>query len=392
MNGGRLKMARGAAALCCLAALLLCAPPAFAGGGGAAGLQILKSDISPRAMGMAGAFTAVSDDIYSMTYNPAGLGQLHFPEASAMYLSGFEDSTLNFLAVGVPLPIKGLGGLAKPVAGISLLTSDAGSFTQRTINGDGTVTSGSYDAQKDLALTFSYGEKVFSGEVNLEAYKPKLDTYVGMSAKYLRSTILEEYTASGFAADFGCLVLDAEHGLSMGVSLSNMGSGLKYVSANTKLPTILRLGLSYQHATIMDQAIILAADGDFYTTEGQQSYRVGLEYHFEKIFNLRLGYRAENDNPGMTVGMGLRYDDMSLDLGMAAASEVYNASQLSFTYKFSGIKVKQYERKLKYKDVEPSKAGKPAKEAPQKAAPRKTAPKQDYPQEKKKDSDLFMIF
>ena len=85
----RLSVRAGAIALAVFASVHSPLTPVFAAGPGSTGLQVLKSDISPRAMGMGGAFSAIADDVYSMNYNPAGLGQLYMPEASAMYLSGF---------------------------------------------------------------------------------------------------------------------------------------------------------------------------------------------------------------------------------------------------------------------------------------------------------------
>ena len=387
-NGGNMSAAKNArrlaaAGLCLLSAL--CGAPAFAGGGGSVGMQVLKSDISPRAMAMGGAFTAVADDIYSLTYNPAGLGQLYIPEASAMYLSGFDDAKLDNIAAGMPLPIKGMAGISKPAVGLSLLMSDAGSFNLRQINDNGTITSGSFDAQKDLALTFGYGERVYSEETNIMGYKGNIDQYFGLSGKYVKSTILENYSASCFAFDLGWLVMDPELGLAAGASWSNLlDTGLRYGNETTKLPSIVRAGLSYQRPTIMDQSFMLALDGDFNTNEGSKtnSLRLGMEYHFEKIFNLRLGYRSEKANPGITMGFGLRYDDMSFDFATGMGSEVYNTSELAFTYKFSGIKVKQYKKNTNYKDPEPAHAApKPAQSKPAPAAPAK-----------KKDSDFFWIY
>ena len=74
---------------------LLCLVPAIALGGakGRSGGQILKFSPSPRASAMAGAFSAVIDDIHSMYYNPAGLCSLKNPEISAMMQVYFEDVT-----------------------------------------------------------------------------------------------------------------------------------------------------------------------------------------------------------------------------------------------------------------------------------------------------------
>ena len=78
------------------AALLLgCVLPAAAGGPGSAGMQALKSDMSPRAAGMGGAFTAGADDIYTAEYNPAGLGRLYVPEASVAAIAPGTVLTVN---------------------------------------------------------------------------------------------------------------------------------------------------------------------------------------------------------------------------------------------------------------------------------------------------------
>jgi len=365
-----------------------------AGGPGSAGMQVLKSDMSPRAAGMGGAFVSVADDIYAMDYNPAGLGQLYIPEASAMYLSGFEDSSLNHISFGMPLPFIGLAGLSKPGAGISLMMADAGTFDYKYIApGNGAIVSHSFDAQKDLMLTFGYGEKAYSGEVNLEGYNAKIEQYLGLNMKYIRSAMLEDKKPpSTIAFDAGWLMMEPKLGLSLGASLANYGAGLKYGTEVTRLPSIVRLGLSYQRPTILDQSVLLAFEYDLYMAEALKSMRLGLEYHFEQIFNLRLGYKGGEDNKGLTMGLGLHYGDMSLDVASGMGNEVYNATQLAFSYKFSGITIREYKKKMNYRDPEPEAA--PRKSAPAKARqsdrqerkPAKTAP------EKKKDSDFFWIY
>src|SRR3989338_3603088 len=330
------KYIRGNGALPALSlavASLLCPQaPVLAGGPGSAGMQVLKSDMSPRAAGMGGAFVGVADDIYAMDYNPAGLGQLYIPEASAMYLSGFDDSSLNHLAIGLPLPFNGLAGLSKPGLGISLMMADAGNFDYKQILPGGGVLSQSFDAQKDLVLAVGYGENVYSGEVNLEGYNAKIEQYLGLNVKYIKSTMLEDKKPpSTVAFDGGWLMMEPNLGLTLGLSVANYGAGLKYGTEVTKLPSILRMGASWEKPTVMDQSILLAAEGDFYMAEAVKSLRFGLEYHFEKIFNLRLGYKAAEDNKGLTMGLGLHYNDMSLDFSSGMGNEVYNATDRKST-------------------------------------------------------------
>lgn len=364
--------------------------PLSAGGPGSAGLQVLKNDFSPRAMGMGGAFAAVADDSYAMNYNPAGLGQLYMPEASVMYLSGFEDSTLNNFAVAMPLPLRGFAGLAKPSMGLSLMMADAGSFVERQEDAFGNVTTNSaIDAQKDSVLTLGYGEKIYSEDIKISGREFKVDQYLGVNFKYIRSTMLENYSASCIAFDAGWLGMEPKLGLAAGASFSNSGGGLKYVSETTKLPSILRLGLSYQRPTVMDQSLLLAAEGDFYTAESVKSLRFGMEYHFEKIFNLRLGYKAAEDNGGLTLGLGIHIGDMSMDFATGSGSEVYNTAQASLSYKFSGITIRERSKKNYYKDPEPR--NKPQQRPGQPKPQRKPEAPQEK-QEKKDNSDFFWLY
>lgn len=369
------------------ALLLASALPLSAGGPGSAGMQSLKSDMSPRAAGMGGAFAAVADDIYAVDYNPAGLGQLYMPEASAVYQTGFDDTKMQHIAYGMPLPFLGLAGLEKPSAALSLTMADAGRFNYRYIMPDGSIFSDSLDAQKDLSLALSYGEKVYSGEVNLEGYDAKIEQYLGANVKYLRSVLLEDrQPPHTFAFDAGWLMMEPKLGLSLGASVANYGGGLKYLSETTPLPATARVGASWQRPTVMDQSVLLAADGVFYTAESLKSLRLGLEYRFQQMFALRLGYRGGEDNSGLTMGFGLRYDDMSLDFATGMGAAVYNSTLLSFSYKFSGITVKEYRKKVKYRG--PEKTETPRKASPAAKPARKAAP----PPEKKADDDLFWIY
>ncbi len=88
----------------------------------------LPSGSGARALGVAGAFTAIADDATAASWNPAGLIQLERPEASVMYRydretdkhrssnadlivgrDEFDNHNLNYLSVVVPfyiLPVK----------------------------------------------------------------------------------------------------------------------------------------------------------------------------------------------------------------------------------------------------------------------------------------------
>lgn len=356
--------------------------PAFAGGPGSAAVQVLKTDIGPRAMGMGGGYVSVADDIYSVNFNPAGLGRLSIPEISAMYLSGFEDAKLQFLGYGMPMPFKGLIGVDKPGIAVSALFSRTGDFTYRRINDDGTISSRSMDAESTKVFGLSYGERVYSGEVKLEGYDAQIDQYLGLSAKYVKSELLGAYGASAVAFDAGWLITEPNLGLSGGASMANYGSGMTYIKETYSLPSIMRLGLSWHQKTILDQSVLLAAEYDIFMNEGGRSLRAGLEYHFQKIFNARLGYKAVDDNKGLTMGVGIRHEGFALDFAMSMSNEIYNTSQAAFTYRFSGWRIRDYKKPAQYRVEEERPDRKKEPEKPKKA--REPAPK--------KDSDFFMLY
>jgi hypothetical protein len=340
-------------------------------------------------MGMAGSFVAVADDIYAVNYNPAGAGQLYIPEASAMYLTGFEDSKVQFLGFGMPLPILGLAGVEKAGMAASAIFSQAGKFTYRPIAANGTVSTLEMDAETNRVLSISYGEKIYSGEMKIDSYNAKFDQYLGISAKYISSELLAAYSASALAFDGGWLVREPNLGLTFGASISNYGKGVKYLSETCPLPLIGRLGLSYQKPTFMDQSVLLALEYDSYLNESLKSLRAGVEYNFEKIFSFRAGYKALEDNKGLTMGLGLHHQGFALDFGMSLASQVFNTTQVAFTYKFTGWRLAEYKKNTKYRDQEeapskPAKAVKPAKKEPVK-------PRKQVEPEKKKDSGFYWI-
>ncbi|MBU2574535.1 MAG: PorV/PorQ family protein [Elusimicrobia bacterium] len=373
-----------------LASILYPLAPVFAGGPGSTAVQVLKTDISPRAMGMGGGFVSVADDIYSVTYNPAGLGRLYLPEISATYLSGFADAKLQFLGFGMPLPINGLIGLDKPGIAVSAIFSQSGDFTYRRINDDGTIFSRSMDAEGTKVFSLSYGERVYSQEMKIEGYEARIDQYLGLSAKYVKSELLETYSASAIAFDAGWLLVEPKLGLACGASLSNYGGGMTYLKETYPLPSVMRLGLSWQRPTIMDQSVLLALEYDIYTNEGLKNFKGGLEYHFQKILNARLGYKAVDDNKGLTMGVGVHHEGFALDFAMSLANEVFNSSQVSFSYKFAGWRIRDYKKAVHYRNQDEKappqkKAKKPAKKEP-------ARPKKAQEPGQKKDSDFFMLY
>src|SRR5689334_13804699 len=77
--------------------------------GGTTGANILNIGVGARAIGMGEAFTAVSDDVSSLYWNPAGLALLNQSQGAFMYNQSLKDLAYSNAAVATPLENGGIG-------------------------------------------------------------------------------------------------------------------------------------------------------------------------------------------------------------------------------------------------------------------------------------------
>lgn len=343
-------------------------------GGGTTSIEVLKNDVSPRAISMGGSYVAVADDVYSIHYNPAGLGTMINPEVSFNYSGGFEGAKYQYLSFASPIPVEGFSGLGKGVIGGSIYLTDLGSMDFRYINPDGTIYTKKYSAEKNSILTLAYGEKVSQGETKFEKYNAYLEQYLGIGVKYIKSTLLGKYDASTFALDGGYKVVEPKLGLSFGVSLLNSIGRIKYVEENYSLPSILRVGLAYQKPTIMDQKVTTSVEYDRFLKDAKSSLKLGLEYHLQQVLNFRLGYKMLEENKGFSIGIGLFSGNFSMDFSTSFLS-LYNYSSVSLSYRFTNLEIKEYKKQKVFKE---EKTKKPSPVKSKKETPKpKTQPTTD---------------
>ncbi|PIS46724.1 MAG: hypothetical protein COT17_07070 [Elusimicrobia bacterium CG08_land_8_20_14_0_20_51_18] len=354
--------------------LLAITAPLFSGGN--TSVDVLKNDVSPKAVSMGGSYAAICDDVYSIYYNPAGLGQLPSPEISFNYSGGFEDAKTNYLAFGTPLPVKGFAGLDKGVLAVSFHTTSLGDFNYRYINYDGTIYSKTVDAEKNTIITLAYAEKVSEGDVKFESYKAYVEQYLGLGFKYVKSTLLEDDDPpTTFAVDAGYKAVEPKLGLSFGLSLLNTMGAIKYVEEKYSLPTILRAGLSWKKPTVMEQQVTLSAEYDKFINDDDASLKFGVEYHLQQVLNFRLGYKMMEENSGFSFGLGLFSGDFSLDFASSMLA-VYNSSSISLSYRFDNFftegtktrKIYKEEKKKKRPEREQERSKEPSREKKSKPA------------------------
>ena len=213
---------------------------------GETAVPFLTLEPSARANGMAGSFTAVSNDAFSMYYNPAGISNLEYGSYGyyryQWYIDQPEPSYL-YTAGTFTVPEIGSFGISytQMYFGENIRVDDNGNFLDK------------YES-KEWALSLGYGRNLSQ------------TTSIGASIKFIKS-ILDD-TNTGFALDFGFLFRNfypnlcykqnfvnipyktyMKHrsfsGPSIGVALLNVGPNMEYVGNNYPLPQQLRFGVGW---------------------------------------------------------------------------------------------------------------------------------------------------
>ncbi|OGS40639.1 MAG: hypothetical protein A2506_00555 [Elusimicrobia bacterium RIFOXYD12_FULL_66_9] len=307
---------------------------------GVTAAPVLQVPLGSRALGMGTAYTAVASDSSGLSYNPAGLARLNAHETGFTYIVGAGESQIQHLTYGGPTPLSGISGNGYTSVGASLLYSQSGTIELNRLNTDGSLQSSqNLSAGSDLVASFGYAERVGMTPIDLRDASFGIDHFLGIGGKYVRSTLVESYSASTFAGDIGYLVACPDVGWSFAASGLNLGGRLKYVEQGDPLPATVRSGIAWQGGVPSVHNVVAAVDGDYVLDERLWHVNAGVEYFWLKSYGFRLGYQFHHaDSAGLTTGFGLRWKGRVLfDYAWALGDTFGNAHRFTVTYRFGGV-------------------------------------------------------
>jgi hypothetical protein len=267
---------------------------------GEAGAQFLNIGVGSKACSMGDAFAALADDPSAIYWNPAGIAQMSCIEVMGMHSFWLLDISYQYVAAVLPSRYGAFG--------TAISYSSSGSIPKyENFEKKGEYTA--YDAAGTVAYANTFKEMVSYG--------------MGLKAIYQK---IENETATGFAVDLGVLVTpELVKGLRGGLSVQNLGTGMRFIAEEDPLPLNLKGGLAYGTGPV---SLSLDVNQPWY-----DDLRVngGAEVSVGDILALRVGYNTANS---YSAGAGFTWQRVSIDYAFVPYEDIDNTHQLSARLRF----------------------------------------------------------
>lgn len=253
--------------------------------------------VGARTIALGGAYTSLSDDIYSIYYNPAGIARCGNMSFSFTHNSWLSDIDVQF--IGGQYDFGKFGHLGSAISILKI--SD--------IEG--------YDIFGEPTEKFSASSYIIYLTYAREIIK---DLYLGGNLKYISDKI-ETSDAKTLTGDVGFLAtnIPIEY-LNFGFSMSNTFGSLSFDEMEETLPLIMRFGISY--SPLRFKNLITTTSFDIEKTPDMNPiYHFGVENTLYDAIKFRTGYKLTKTDivDKFSLGMGYihRFNSFSLSLDLA---------------------------------------------------------------------------
>jgi hypothetical protein len=248
-----------------------------------------------RAMGMAGAFTGVADDVNAIHWNPAGLELVKGVEVMGMTTRLFGLKDLTYYLFGGAVPTQKVGAFG-------FLYSQFGCSEYR-----------------ESQTIFSSGQSLARG------------IYFGLNVKIMSikikgASVNSTYgKASAFGLDMGALA-DISSKFRLGIMAMNLNSP-RLGNCPDNLAQMIMVGVSFRPLSGYTTSLDLYLPMSSIMVEPE--IRAGFEATLTRNFTLRVG--VENDPARFTGGFGFRWDIFEFDYAFLSHPFLNGQHQFSFS-------------------------------------------------------------
>lgn len=315
---------------------------------GTAGMQFLKLGVDARAIGMGEAYTAVTDDISSVFWNPAGLSPALQNQAFVSHTNWPAAIMHDFAAASITNGVQ-----TAAIYGSVLHMDDIEVTDEETFGPTGETFTNSGIAM-GVAVSQTFTDK-FSA---------------GASIKYLREN-LYEYSVNSYSFDLGSMYNTGWKNVKIGMALKNFGPDIRYrvdddedglfdedpfdlfdndgdgqidedrTELDSKIPMSFSLGISGDLMRNDTNHWIASLQLDN-VIDRLETWNLGTEYKMGNLY-LRAGYQINYDTNGLSFGVGYQVpssigifnvDYAYTDMGYLAEDFISSAHRLSLKVRY----------------------------------------------------------
>jgi len=265
-------------------------------------MGFLEVAVSPKAVAMGNAYTALSNDVVSMFYNPAGLAEIESGyNAFASYTGWIAD--INYSAGAIAKSFGKLGTFA-----ISALMVDYGEIqgAQLLSQADprgyeltGNVDVGSY------AFGLGYARRI-SDQFSLGGLIQLAGQNLGQS-QLTYGTV--DNKVNTFVLNFGIKYFPVTNSsFRFAMAIRNFSSNIKYEEVSVQLPMVFMVGAAWDVVELFstdqrNHSFIISSEF-LHPNDYTERVNIGGEYSLGGLIALRAGYEFNRDLTGLSAGIG----------------------------------------------------------------------------------------
>jgi hypothetical protein len=235
-----------------------------------------------RAVALGNASATLSNEVWAVANNAAGLSTLTHPTAGAYFENRYLITSLNVAAVALALPL----GLVEPAAAGQPARAERGvvGFEAQRFGGA---------LYHEVRVGAAYGYRL--GVVN-----------IGGRLDMLQVSFRDLGSRRAVAGSLGGQAEVVPEHLTFGVYLYNLNQAKLADYQDERVPTVVRAGLAYRAGKQV--LVVVESEKDI---EHDAGFKVGLEYLLAPAVALRAGYASLSLQT--TVGVGVKASNFQLD-------------------------------------------------------------------------------
>jgi hypothetical protein len=320
------------------------------------GFKFLSVVSDARGAAMSNTMTSLQIGSSALFFNPAGMSRMENTfDIAASNNQWIAD--IKHYAVSMAFnPFRGDYG----VLGFSFQYVNYGNFLGTRVSADPTNLKGYDDTgifklsafavgigyAKNISDRFCVGGQVHVAHQDLgesvvptvAPQIPVLDSAGHPTGAFVDSAGTVQNKLNPLVFDFGTQFRTGIKSLTFGMSVRNFSREIQYVYEQFQLPLVFTLGISMNLMDLvgevpLDQSLYVSVDASHYRDHPEQ-LKIGLEYNVLKMFSLRGGYATNNDEGGMSFGVGVSRFGFAFDYAYTPNSVFNNIQRMTARFSF----------------------------------------------------------